>query len=54
MEIQNKSLKVRLVLALFAMLMFNTISGQNAWKHGALKVSANGHYLQYEDGTPFF
>ena len=22
--------------------------------HGLLKVTPNGHYLQYEDGTPFF
>ncbi len=22
--------------------------------HGRLKVSQNGHYLQFEDGTPFF
>lgn len=28
--------------------------GQSKWKHGRLIVSANGHYLQYEDGTPFF
>jgi len=27
---------------------------QSTWKHGRLKVSADGHYLQYEDGTPFF
>lgn len=24
------------------------------WKHGALQVSANHHYLQHADGTPFF
>jgi len=27
---------------------------QSQWKHGRLKVTADGHYLQYEDGTPFF
>ncbi len=24
------------------------------WNHGRLQVSPNGHYLQYQDGTPFF
>lgn len=27
---------------------------QSEWKHGRLKTSANGYYLQYEDGKPFF
>src|SRR6476469_2871489 len=27
---------------------------QTANKHGRIVVSPNGHYLQYEDGTPFF
>lgn len=27
---------------------------QPGWKHGRLKTSSNGYYLQYEDGTPFF
>ena len=26
----------------------------NYWQHGRLKVSINKHFLQYEDGTPFF
>lgn len=30
------------------------IYGQGKWKHGRLIVSTNGHYLQYEDGNPFF
>jgi len=29
-------------------------SGQSGWKHGRLKVSSDGHYLQYDDNTPFF
>ena len=28
--------------------------GQNGWPQGHLIVSENGHYLQFEDGTPFF
>lgn len=27
---------------------------QDSWKHGRLKVTKDGHYLQYDDGTPFF
>jgi Protein of unknown function (DUF4038) len=27
---------------------------QSNWRHGPLKVSDDGHYLQFEDGTPFF
>jgi hypothetical protein len=27
---------------------------QKQWQHRRLKVSAGGHYLAYEDGTPFF
>ncbi len=27
---------------------------QDAWKHGRLQVTPDGHYLQYEDGAPFF
>jgi len=24
------------------------------WKHGPLKITADGHFFSYEDGTPFF
>lgn len=37
----------------FILLSLNT-TAQNNWKHGRLKVTPDGHYLQYEDGTPFF
>ncbi len=30
------------------------ILGQPAWKHGRLTTTADGHFLQYDDGTPFF
>src|SRR5213592_4673369 len=39
--------------ALFFLIWF-TVNSQSIWKHGRLKVTADGHYLQYEDGTPFF
>ena len=29
-------------------------TAQPEWKHGGLQVTKDGHYLQYEDGTPFF
>lgn len=28
--------------------------GQTHWQHGRLNVTPDGHYLQYDDGTPFF
>ncbi len=28
--------------------------GQPSWPHGRLTAASHGHYLQYEDGTPFF
>ena len=31
-----------------------TVNSQSIWKHGRLKVTADGHYLQFEDGLPFF
>lgn len=30
------------------------VLGQSLFKHGRLKVTGNGHYLQFTDGTPFF
>jgi hypothetical protein len=27
---------------------------QEKWNHGRLQVTQDGHYLQYDDGTPFF
>ncbi len=39
---------------LFVLAFYLHANSQSAWKHGRLKVAADGHYLQYEDGTPFF
>lgn len=41
-------------LLVFATKLISSAFGQNIWQHGKLEVTANGHYLQYEDGTPFF
>src|SRR5919206_3994444 len=35
-------------------LSFSLLAQNNTWKHGRLQVTKEGHYLQYEDGTPFF
>ena len=45
--------------SLFCFLLFlfafcSHVNTQSTWKHGRLKVTADGHYLEYEDGTPFF
>ena len=34
--------------------IINAVLAQQEWKHGRLQVAKDGHYLQYEDGTPFF
>ena len=34
-------------------LQFDSIA-QSLFEHGQLKTTENGHYLQFEDGTPFF
>src|SRR3569833_2068273 len=41
---------------LFALLSALSLSlaAQHPWPHGRLQVTSDGHYLQYEDGTPFF
>ena len=41
-------------LALYFLFVCFNCFAQPAWKHGRLKVTADGHYLQFEDGTPFF
>jgi hypothetical protein len=44
------------VAAYLTLLLLISLSvyGQKPWDHGKLKTSADGHYLIYEDGTPFF
>lgn len=45
--------KAFLVLLLLAVTLIPAFS-QSKWNHGRLKISENRHFLQYEDGTPFF
>ncbi|MBN2347340.1 MAG: glycoside hydrolase family 140 protein [Bacteroidales bacterium] len=42
------------VLFILISCFFLALSGQLSTSPGQLKVSANGHYLQQEDGSPFF
>jgi hypothetical protein len=37
-----------------AFALTTSVMSQDIWKHGRLKVISNGHYLQFDDGTPFF
>jgi hypothetical protein len=46
---------------LFLIVMFNSLAQEKSWSgpsadfsHGKLKVSDNGRFLVYEDGTPFY
>ena len=45
-------MKVRICMALFLLIGCSAVSQTS--NHGRVVVSPNGHYLQYEDGTPFF
>jgi len=42
------------ILIFLSFFIFVSSYGQNNLQHGILKVSINGHYLEFEDGTPFF
>lgn len=41
---------------MFLLFIFfcHPIFSQDYWQRGELKITENGHYLQFEDGTPFF
>ncbi len=43
-----------IVAVLIILFVYSNTSAQKAWPHGRIEVSANKHYLQYQDGTPFF
>jgi hypothetical protein len=46
-------MKKILFISLCLLLLISAHS-QSYWSHGRLKVTANGHDLQFADGTPFF
>ena len=42
---------------LFALLLLffsGNLFSQTGWQHGRIRVTTDGHFLEYEDGTPFF
>jgi len=41
-------------IAILIFFIGTTVSDIDQWQHGRLQVTRDGHYLQYEDGTPFF
>ena len=44
----------KLLVVFSLLLVFQSLKAQDFFKHGRVIVSPNGHYLQYEDGQPFF
>ncbi len=49
-----KSFSIKIALLLALSLASFTLFSQDNWKHGRLRVTDSRHYLQFEDGTPFF
>ncbi|HYX10122.1 MAG TPA: glycoside hydrolase family 140 protein [Bacteroidales bacterium] len=47
-------MKKILYLSLIFMFFCSYLRAQDTWPHGRIIVSDNGHFLKYEDGTPFF
>ena len=44
----------RISLIIVSCFFCGLVCGQNNFVHGRLQVSPDKHYLQYQDGTPFF
>ena len=44
----------KIVFLLSLIFCCQGLNAQSTWKHGRIKVTPDGHYLQYADGTPFF
>lgn len=46
---------LKICVSTFAFLFLLQFAfSQDTWKYGRLKITPNGHYFQFEDGTPFF
>src|SRR5829696_8680813 len=43
-----------IAITFFFLIVPFTEFAQQEWKQGRLQVSKDGHYLQYENGDPFF
>lgn len=44
----------KIFLLLLFLSLYSFSNAQSYWSHGRLKVTVDGHYLQFADGTPFF
>jgi hypothetical protein len=44
----------RFYFLFFFFCFYVNVNSQSVWKHGRLKTTIDGHYLQFEDGEPFF
>jgi len=45
---------VKVAFSFLWLLVSVSVFSQAGWQHGRVKVTPDGHYLEYEDGTPFF
>jgi len=54
LRLRPKSPFCRSAIIVFALLLAISSSAQTLFKHGHLRVTPDGHALQFEDGTPFF
>lgn len=50
----NIMLLSKTLLIFFFLFCYNSLFSQDYWQRGSLKTTENGHYFQFEDGTPFF
>jgi len=45
---------LRFYFLFFFFIFCSNVNSQPTWKHGRLTTTIDGHYLQFEDGEPFF
>ncbi len=46
---------MRLIACCILAVIFSAhLNAQSIFSHGRLKVTSDGHYLQFADGKPFF
>ncbi|MFT3701544.1 MAG: glycoside hydrolase family 140 protein [Agriterribacter sp.] len=53
-DLLKKTCHFFIALVVLTCIDISIVDAQSLWKHGRLKTTADGHYLQFEDGTPFF
>ena len=55
-KVSHKKIYLMRLFCCFMMVLVSSVNlfSQSIFTHGRVKVSANGHFLQFEDGTPFF